>query len=467
MVREMPTKREGKPKFRGPGSGRNPRGNPAKASSATAREEQPNPSTMQLMEAVVERSNMILALRRVEKNKGSAGIDEMPVHELRSYLKEHWPKIKEELVEGSYQPAAVRRLEIAKPTGGMRQLGIPTVVDRLIQQALNQVLNPIFDPNFSQSSYGFRLGRKAHQAVRQAQAYVASGKRWIVDMDLEKFFDRVNHDMVMSRVARRVNDKRVLLLIRRYLQAGIMEGGLITASREGTPQGGPLSPLLSNILLEDLDKELERRRLWFCRYADDCNIHVSSRRAGQRVLRSIAGFVQRRLKLKVNLEKSAVAHPWERKFLGYSMTHHFKPRLKVAGLSVKRFREKLKAAFHGGRGRKLERFIEQELNPILRGWGNYFQLAEVEGTFEELDQWVRRKLRQMLWRQWKRNHTRAVRLIRRGLHKERAMKSVGNGRGSWWNAGASHMNEAFPKRYFDHVGLVSLLNQRRHVLKTA
>lgn len=467
MVREMPTKREGKPKFRGPGSGRNPRGNPAKASSTTAREEQPNPSTMQLMEAVVERSNMILALRRVEKNKGSAGIDEMSVHELRSYLKEHWPKIKEELLEGSYQPAAVRRLEIAKPTGGMRQLGIPTVVDRLIQQALNQVLNPIFDPNFSQSSYGFRLGRKAHQAVKQAQAYVASGKRWIVDLDLEKFFDRVNHDMVMSRVARRVNDKRVLLLIRRYLQAGIMEGGLITASREGTPQGGPLSPLLSNILLDDLDKELERRRLWFCRYADDCNIHVSSRRAGQRVLRSIAGFVQRRLKLKVNLEKSAVAHPWERKFLGYSMTHHFKPRLKVAGLSVKRFREKLKAAFHRGRGGKLERFIEQELNPILRGWGNYFQLAEVEGTFEELDQWVRRKLRQMLWRQWKRNHTRAVRLIRRGLHKERARKSAGNGRGSWWNAGASHMNEAFPKRYFDHVGLVSLLNQRRHVLKMA
>jgi RNA-directed DNA polymerase len=467
MVKEMPTKREAKPKFPGPGSGRNPRGNPAKASSATAKEEKPNPSTMQLIEAVVERSNMMMALRRVEKNQGSAGIDEMTVAELRTYLKEQWPKIKEALLEGSYQPQAVRRVQIAKPAGGMRQLGIPTVVDRLIQQALNQVLSPIFDPNFSQSSYGFRPGRKAHQAVRKAQADVASGKRWIVDMDLEKFFDRVNHDMVMSRVARRVNDKRVLLLIRRYLQAGIMEGAVMTASREGTPQGGPLSPLLSNILLDDLDKELERRGLSFCRYADDCNIHVSSRRAGHRILESIAGFVQRRLKLTLNREKSAVGRPWERKFLGYSMTHHLKPRLKVARASVKRFREKLKEVFHRGRGRKLERFIEQELNPIMSGWGNYFRLAEVEGTFEELDQWVRRKLRQMLWRQWKRNHTRANRLIRRGLQKERALKSASNGHGSWWNSGASHMNEAFPKRYFDQLGLVSLLNQKRSVFKTA
>lgn len=467
MVQEMPTKREEKPKFSGGSSGRNPRGRPVKASSTTARGDKTKPSTTQLMEAAVERSNMIVALRRVEKNKGSAGIDEMSVGVLRLYLREHWPRIKEELLEGSYQPGALRRVDIAKPTGGMRQLGIPTVVDRLIQQALNQVLSPIFDPNFSRSSYGFRPGRSAHQAVRQAQAYVARGKRWIVDIDLEKFFDRVNHDILMSRVARRINDKRVLLVMRRYLEAGIMEGGLITASREGTPQGGPLSPLLSNIVLDDLDKELERGGLWFCRYADDCNIHVSSRRAGQRVLASVTGFVQRRLKLAVNVEKSAVARPWERKLLGYSMTLHFKPRLKVARQSVQRIREKLKETFRRARGRRLDRFIEQELNPILRGWGNSFELAEVEGTFEELEQWVRRKLRQMLWRQWKRNHTRAVPLIRRGLEKQRALKSAGNGRGSWWNSGASHMNEAFSKRYFDHMGLVSLFNQRRSFLKTA
>jgi RNA-directed DNA polymerase len=391
----------------------------------------------------------------------------MEVGELRGYLKEHWPKVKAKLLEGSYQPVAVRRVEIAKPTGGMRQLGIPTVVDRLIQQALNQVLSPIFDLNFSRSSYGFRPGRSAHQAVRQAQAYVAGGKRWLVDIDLEKFFDRVNHDILMSRVARRISDRRVLLMIRRYLQAGIMEGGLMRASREGTPQGGPLSPLLSNIMLDDLDKELERRGLWFWRYADDCNIHVSSHRAGQRVLASVRNFLERRLKLKENLEKSAVARPWQRKFLGYSITSHTQSRLKVAKASVKRVREKLKESFRRGKGRRLDRFIEQELNPILRGWGNYFQLAQVEGTFEELDQWVRRKLRQMLWRQWKRSRTRAVRLMQRGLSTERALKSAGNGRGSWWNSGASHMNEAFPKRYFDHLGLVSLVNHRRCVLKTA
>jgi RNA-directed DNA polymerase len=448
-------------------SGRNLQDKPAKASSATAMKENNHPSATQLMEAVVERSNMKLALQRVERNHGSAGIDEMTVEELRGYLKEHWPKIKEKLLEGSYQPVAVKRVEIAKPLGGMRQLGIPTVVDRLIQQALNQVLSPVFEGYFSKSSYGFRPRHSARQAVRQAQAYVAKGKRWLVDIDLEKFFDRVNHDILMARVARRVHDKRVLLLIRRYLQAGIMAGGLITASREGTPQGGPLSPLLSNIMLDDLDKELERRGLWFCRYADDCNIHVSSRRAGQRVLASVRSFLERRLRLKVNLEKSAVARPWERKFLGYSMTSHLRPRLKVARQSVKRLREKLKESFRRGKGRRLDRFIEQELNPILRGWGNYFQLAQVEGTFEELDGWVRRKLRQMLWRQWKRSHSRATRLMQRGLDKERAWKSAANGRGSWWNSGASHMNEAFPRRYFDHLGLVSLINHRRRVLKTA
>lgn len=280
-------------------------------------------------------------------------------------------------------------------------------------------------------------------------------------MDLEKFFDRVNHDILMARIARKVKDKRVLLLIRRYLQAGVMENGLITASVEGTPQGGPLSPLLSNILLDDLDKELEKRGLAFCRYADDCNIYVKSKRAGERILGSVTSFLERKLKLKVNEEKSAVARPWDRKFLGYSMTVQLKPRLKVAEASVRRLREKLKEAFHRGQGRNLGRFIEQELNPVLRGWGNYFILSETRGVFEELDGWIRRRLRQTLWKQWKQGRTRAANLMKQGMAKDRAFKSSGNGRGAWWNSGASHMNEAYPKSYFDQVGLISLLDLMR------
>lgn len=462
MVKKMQPKREGKPESTRLGSGRHPQGKQVGASSTTAGRDQPNLDMAQLMEEVIERNNLVKALIRVERNKGSAGVDNMPVAELRSYLKGQWPKIKEQLLSGDYQPKPVRRMEIPKPGGrGVRKLGIPTVVDRLIQQALQQVLSPIFDVDFSDSSYGFRSGRSTHQAVLQARDYVASGKRWVIDMDLEKFFDRVNHDVLMSRVARKVKDKRVLLLVRRYLQAGAMENGLTTASDEGTPQGGPLSPLLSNILLDDLDKELERRGLEFCRYADDCNIYVKSRRAGERVLESITDFLARQLKLKVNQEKSAVARPWDRKFLGYSMTSQMKPRLKVAVASIKRLREKLKESFYRGRGRNLGGFIEQELNPVLRGWVNYFILAETTGVFEELDGWVRRRLRQTLWQQWKRGRTRAANLMKRGLEKDRAAKSSTNGRGSWWNSGASHMNEAYPKSYFDQIGLISLLDMMR------
>ena len=443
------------------GSGRNPREEGAGASRLTVRSEASEPKEAQLLEAVVERENMAAALRRVKANKGAAGVDGMTVEELMPYLKTQWPRIKEALLAGRYEPSPVRKVEIPKPDGkGMRQLGIPTVLDRLIQQALHQVMQPLFDPNFSERSYGFRPGRDAHQAVHQARSYVSEGRRWVVDMDLEKFFDRVNHDLLMSRVARRVRDKRVLRLIRRYLQAGIMEDGLVTQRTEGTPQGGPLSPLLSNILLDDLDKELERRGHAFCRYADDCNIYVRSKQAGERVLSSLTRFLHDRLRLRVNPDKSAVDRPWNRKFLGYSMTFHQAPQLKVAPKSVERFKAKIRRLFRFGRGRNLKRFI-QELTPVLRGWVNYFRMAEVKGIFEELDQWIRRKLRGLLWRRWKRVKARAKNLMKRGLAKERAWKLATNGRGPWWNAGASHMNETFPKRYFDELGLVTLINQLR------
>lgn len=442
------------------GSGRNPREDGNGVWCVTARRDVCCPQTDGLMEAVVERENMKAAYGRVVSNRGTAGVDGMSVEALGAHLMEHWPRIREELLAGRYWPAPVLGAEIKKQGGGMRQLGIPTVLDRLIQQAVHQVLCPIFDPEFSESSYGFRPGRSAQQAVLAAREAVASGKRWVVDMDLEKFFDRVNHDVLMARVARRVKDKEVLRLIRRYLQAGMMLGGLVGQRLEGTPQGGPLSPLLSNILLDDLDKELERRGRTFCRYADDCNVYVASREAGERVMASLTRFLGERLRLKVNAAKSAVDRPWKRKFLGYSMTHNHEPKLKVAAASVERLKEKLKEELRKGRGRNLKRLIEEKLTPKLRGWFNYFNLAEVKNVFEDLDGWLRRKLRCVLWRQWKRNFTRAKNLMKRGLDEARAWRSATNGRGPWWNAGASHMNEAFPKSYFDALGLVSLLDKR-------
>lgn len=412
------------------------------------------------MEQVVERSNMWLAYQRVVANKGAAGVDAMAVTELKDWLKGHWPSVKKALLDGRYQPQPIRRVDIPKPDGGVRTLGVPTVVDRLIQQALHQVLSPVFETGFHKRSYGFRPGRSAQQAVRQAQQYVREGRRWVIDLDIEKFFDRVNHDVLMARVARRVGDERLLKLIRRYLEAGMMTEGLVQPRTEGTPQGGPLSPLLSNILLTDLDRELERRGLAFVRYADDCNVYVRSRQAGERVMAGIKAFLGKVLRLTVNAAKSAVARPWERKFLGYSVTAHMDSRLRIAPQSLKRMRERIKALLRQGRGRSLTHTIAT-LNPLLRGWINYFSLSQTRTAIEAMDVWVRRHLRRLLWKQWKRPKTRERRMRLLGLAPARAWRSSVNGRGPWWNAGAQHMVRALPPSYFTRMGLVSLVATHR------
>lgn len=439
------------------GTGRNPRlpvG--VGVSKSTASQNNLSPREHQMMEEVLTKENMTLAMKRVEANKGAAGVDDMPISELRSYLKAEWTRIRGELLEGRYRPKPVRRVMIPKTGGGERALGIPTVVDRLIQQAVHQLISPIFEKDFSESSYGYRPKRSAQQAVEAARKYVSAGRRWVVDIDLEKFFDRVNHDILMARVARKVKDKRILLLIRRYLQAGIMGDGLTKASTEGTPQGGPLSPLLSNILLDDLDKELESRGHKFCRYADDCNIYVHTQRAGERVKESVTLFLASQLKLKVNEAKSAVDRPWKRKFLGYTMTWEREPRLKASQQAIGKLKDTLRAIFRRGRGRNIGRLILEELNPVIRGWGNYFSLNRVKKIPEELDFWIRRKLRCILWRQMKKPKTRGKRMRQQGLSEQRAWKSATNGRGAWWNAGAAHMNQAYPITYFNKLGLVAL-----------
>jgi RNA-directed DNA polymerase len=423
----------------------------------------PVPEQLQLMERVVERSNMQRAYSRVKQNKGAPGVDGMSVKQLGGFLRAHWPVIKERLLEGSYKPKPVKRVAIPKTSGGLRPLGIPTVLDRLIQQALHQVLSPLLEPEFSESSFGFRPGRSAHQAVLQARQYQHDGKRWVLDMDLAQFFDEVNHEKLMAKMGRKVKDWRVKKLIRRYLRAGVLSGGVVSVQQKGTPQGGPLSPLLSNIVLDELDKELERRGHSFCRYADDCNIYVGSRKSGERVMASITRFVEQQLKLRVNLNKSAVARPWQRKFLGYSFSWHRKARMRVAKASIKRFKSNLKVLFRKGRGRNLQRFIQQDLNPVIRGWINYFRLSEFAGFAEQLDQWLRRHLRCILWRQWKRPWKRFQRLLKLGLSEERAARSAFNQRGPWFNAGASHMNQALPRRYFDQFGLICMLQTLRRL----
>jgi group II intron reverse transcriptase/maturase len=421
---------------------------------------QTNAEPSALMEAVVSRDNMMRAYQRVLRNKGAAGVDGLGVTELKTLLKQHWPTIKAKLLEGRYQPQPVRRVSIPKPNGGERHLGIPTVLDRLIQQALHQVLSPIFEPTFSDHSYGFRPGRSAHQAVQAAQGHVAEGAGWVVDVDLEKFFDQVNHDILMSRVARQVSDRRVLRLIRKYLKVGMMIDGVVSPRREGTPQGGPLSPLLSNVLLTDLDRELEGRGHRFVRYADDVVIYVNSERSGLRVLASVKDFVAKRLKLKVNDTKSVVVRPSKSTFLGYRITTQ--GQLGIAMKSRQRLIGRLRQLLRGAGGHSLYHTIVQ-LNAALRGWAAYFRLTDHPTPLQVIDGWVRRKLRCLLWRQWKSAYTRSRKLMRLGLTREHAWRAATTGYGPWWNSGASPMHIAVPKRVFDQYGLVSVLDTVRRL----
>jgi len=408
-----------------------------------------------LMEAVVEPRNMRQARKRVSANQGSAGVDGMTVDELPAYLQQHWPAIRAQLLEGSYTPQPIKRVEIPKPDGGMRQLGVPAVVDRLIQQALLQVLEPLYDPSFSPSSYGFRPGRSAHQALKAAREHVASGKGWVVDLDLEKFFDRVNHDVLMNRLARRIGDKRVLKLIRRYLQAGVMLNGVVVERFEGTPQGGPLSPLLANILLDEFDWELQRRGHAFCRYADDCNVYVRSRRAGERVMASLTRFLEAKLKLRVNREKSAVARPRERKFLGMRVVGVEKARICLAPQSLLRLKATIRRITKRNRGVSLSQLI-RELNQSTMGWVNYFALAEVKSACRELDRWIRRRLRCFVWKQWKTRQARLGHLRQAGVGPWLAWGMVSGKHGCWKASGSPALTRAIPNQYLAQQGYQSL-----------
>src|SRR3979411_148908 len=411
-------------------------------------------STNRLMEEVCERENLKEALRRVKANKGSAGVDRMTVGGITDYLKQHWPAIREQLLNGTYQPKPVRRVEIPKPDGGVRKLGIPTVLDRFIQQAVMQVLQRQWDPPFSEPTHGFRPGRSAHQAVAQAQQYIAEGHGWCIDLDLEKFFDRVNHDKLMGQIAKRIEDKRLLKLIRAFLNAGVMENGLVSPSVEGTPQGGPLSPLLSNLVLDELDRELERRGHRFVRYADDCNIYVSSERAGQRVMESITQFITQKLKLKVNEAKSAVARPQQRKFLGFSFTAGPEVKQRIAPKALDRFKQRIREITRRAKGISIQKTIE-ELASYMRGWRSYFGFCETPEVLVYLTRWVRVRLRAALWRPWKTPRRRRAALLALGVRPRLASNTAGSGRGPWYLAKSKALSVGLSNAYFKSLGLPS------------
>lgn len=400
-----------------------------------------------LMEEVCERRNLEEALRRVRANKGAPGMDGKTVDDLVEHLRQHWPAIRDQLLSGAYRPQPVKRVEIPKPDGGVRKLGIPTVLDRFIQQAVLQVLQRRWDPTFSPQSYGFRPKRSAHQAVAAAQAYIAEGYRWVVDLDLEKFFDRVNHDILMGRIAKRIDDPRLLRLIRAFLNAGVLADGLVSPTDEGTPQGGPLSPLLSNIVLDDLDRELTRRGLRFARYADDCNIYVSSRRAGERVMAGVTRYLTTRLKLKVNESKSAVARPWERKFLGFSFTTGKVPKRRIASKALDRFKAKVRELTRRTRGVSLMQMARQ-LTRYLAGWRGYFAYCETPSVLRNLDSWIYRRLRAFVWKQWRRSRTRFAELRKRNVRGELVAQTVGSSHGAWRLSKSPALHYAFPTAYF-------------------
>jgi len=417
-------------------------------------------SREQLMEEVCQPENLRQAHQQVRRNGGSPGIDGMTVDKLPDYLRTHWPDIRTQLLQGTYQPQPVKRVAIPKPGGGTRNLGVPTVLDRFIQQAILQVLQKRWDPTFSEHSFGFRPGRSAHQAVRAAQDHIARGYRIVVDIDLEKFFDRVNHDLLMKRVAKRVSDKRMLKLLRAFLNSGVMENGLVGPTDEGTPQGGPLSPLLSNLMLDDLDCELERRGHRFARYADDCNIYVKSRRAGERVMESIGRYLSTKLKLTINKEKSAVARPVERKFLGFSFTTGKTPKRRIAPQALLRFKERVKETTRSAKGMDIKKTIE-ELAPYLIGWRGYFGHCETPTVLERLDRWIRRRLRSVIWRQWKRGQRKFAELTKRGVSADLAAKTAGSAHGPWRLSSSPALSIALPNVHFAAMGL-PLLTARRN-----